>query len=300
MPLSLQLPYAVCYPITCLARKRAVSRLRPPARLDQSAYFEQQYRSSERLCRRYMANFPLSGKVVLDVGSGLGGRAPFWIEQGAEQVFCIDINRQELDAGKVILAKRFPNFAEKIIFCHPDQLTSKGIADVAIMFDTFEHLVDPAAVLLQVAGWLKNNGKVWIGSIGWYNYMASHCLGHIPIPWCQLLFSEKAIIRTIRTVIHRSDYVLNVWEQLEGRNRWDNVRRLKDRPGEPLNQLSLRGIRRVLRRSSFDVEEFRVHALSGSTHAFARPASWLSRIPVLREIFHSYYTAVLVKRNENI
>jgi hypothetical protein len=126
--------------------------------------------------------------------------------------------------------------------------------------------------------------------------MASHCTGaHIPIPWCQVLFSETAIIKTIRRLLRSPGYLPNAWERREGLGRWDNVTTLKDRPGEPLNMLSLRQIRRVLRDSSFELLQFRVFGFSGRANKLARLVSPLSSVPLLRELLHSYYTALLLK-----
>jgi hypothetical protein len=48
--------------------------------------------------------------------------------------------------------------------------------------------------LNQCFRWLRLGGVLWVGSIGWYNYMASHCLEHISIYWNQVFFSERALI----------------------------------------------------------------------------------------------------------
>jgi hypothetical protein len=136
---------------------------------------------------------------------------------------------------------------------------------------------------------------LWIGSIGWYHYLASHCAFHIPIPWSQVLFSERAIIRTIQAVVREPGYVPNVWERLEGIERWDKVTTLKERPGEPLNMLSLRRVKAVLKASPFELSEFTVHGFGGRSHPAARAVSWLAKVPVARELFHTYYTAVLTK-----
>jgi len=245
-----------------------------------------------------MSNVELKDAVVLDVGCGLGGRAPFWLEQGASRVINVDINRQELSAGKEILQKRFPSYVGRIDFCHPADLGRKVVADVVILFDVFEHLTQPSLVLDECYGWLKPHGHLWIGSIGWYHYFASHCHGHIPIYWSQVIFSERAIIRTIQSLLHDPDYVPNIWERLEGLDRWDKVQTLKDRPGEPLNMLSLAQVRKILRDSRFEVSEFRVHTFSGSRSKLAGKCRWLTRIPVFNELFHSYYTAVLRKPAE--
>src|SRR5579864_6538604 len=118
MPLSLNLPYAVCYPLTQLAR-----RLRRRARHqknddqendDEAAYFERQYRDTANRYKLHMGALDLVGKTVLDVGSGLGGRALGWLDLGAAKVNNIDINRQELDAGRDIVDKRYPLAAKQI------------------------------------------------------------------------------------------------------------------------------------------------------------------------------------------
>lgn len=297
MPLSVNLPYPVCYSLVRLVRWVTPPR-RPRESYDQSAYFDHQYHSTEALRRRFMQGVSFEGRVVLDVGSGLGGRAPYWLERGAERVVCIDINRQELAAGSRIFAEKFPGLLGRVEFVHPDEVGSLGFADLAILFDCFEHLVDPPSVLRQCYDWLRPDGLLWIGSFGWYHYAASHCLGHVPIPWCQILFSERAIIRTIQKVVRAPGYVPNFWEKTEGIGRWDPIETLKDRPGEPLNMLSLRAVRKCLRGCPFEMSQFRVHGFSGRSNPLARPFSILSKIPVLNELFHSYYTALLTKRDE--
>ena len=295
MTISLCLPEPVCY-----GAVRLVRRFRPARRLarqlSQAAYFDQQYASTSALYRRFMSDVPLSGRTVLDVGSGLGGRAPYFLELGARTVTCLDVNRQELAAGAALLAERFPELSNRVAFVHPDDFDKSEPADVAVLADCFEHLVAPDVVLDQLCGRIRRGGVLWIGSIGWYHYAGSHCLAHIPIPWCQLLFSERTMLDTIRRVIHARDYEPNVWERLEGLDRWDGVETLRNRPGEPLNMLSLRRVHRVLEQSPFDVQRFTVHGFGGNQRKWARAASWMARLPIVNEAFHSYYSAVLVKR----
>jgi SAM-dependent methyltransferase len=294
MPVSLNLPEWVCYRVARRVRRSA--RPKPNRSFDQAEYFDHQYLTTQLMKERFFADLRVAGKVVLDLGSGLGGRAPFWMEQGASRVLCVDINRQELQTGRGILAGKFPQFSDRIEFSHPDDLTETSFADIAVLVDVFEHLVNPLEVLSRTHQWLRPGGQVWSGSVGWYNYMASHVSTHIPIPWCQVFFSERAIIRTIRRTIHEPDYVANYWEQTEGLSRWDNVQTLKDRPGEPLNMLSLRQVRQLLSKSPFELTRFEVFGFSGKTNPLARSASFLSKIPVAREICHSYYTIQLTKR----
>ena len=189
MAFTLNLPYAICYPVTRLARRRL--RTQPgAAHEDQAAYFEQQYRDTNQRYHTHMRDLDLRGKIVLDVGSGLGGRALGWLDLGAPHVTTVAITRQELAALEAILHERYPRRASQIRYRHPDDMVEAKNADVAILFDAFEHLVEPDVVLRQVHEWLRPGGMLWVGSIGWYNYVASHCTsGHIPIPWCQVWFS---------------------------------------------------------------------------------------------------------------
>jgi SAM-dependent methyltransferase len=295
MAFTLNLPYAVCYPVTRIARRR-LSTHAGGMQQDQAAYFEHQYRDTSHRYQMHMRDLDLSRKAVLDVGCGLGGRALGWLDLGAGHVTNVDINRQELQAGEAILRSHYADRTSRVSFRHPDEMTSADCADVAILFDSFEHLMDPSAVLRQLHGWLRPGGVLWVGSIGWYNYVASHCTNaHIPIPWCQVWFSETAIIRTIRTLLRSPGYIPNVWERMEGLGRWDSVTTLRDRPGEPLNMLSLRQIRRVMRASPFDVRRFCVHGFSERRSRLARVAAPLTQLPVLDEFLHSYYSAILVK-----
>ena len=54
MSLSLNLPYSISYPLTRLARRFAPPR--PETCHDQSAYFDHQYDSTQRMHERFMAH----------------------------------------------------------------------------------------------------------------------------------------------------------------------------------------------------------------------------------------------------
>jgi SAM-dependent methyltransferase len=291
MPLSLSLPATVCYPAAVLARKLRKTGL-SETDIDQGKYFEVQYETTDRFVQRLLGSFPLQG-TLLDLGCGLGGRTPYWLEHGVDRCINLDINKQELDFGKAYLAEHYPQFADRAEWCTPEEVRIE--ADGAILFDTFEHLADPVAVLDQLEAWLKPGALVWIGSIGWYQHEASHLGGVIPIPWCQVLFSEKALIKTVRRIMRRPDYRPTVWDLMEGIDRWDRVETLRNRPGEPLNLLSLRLCRQAMTRSKLRLVRFDVHGFGGRTNRLARSFAFLAKVPIAQELFHSYYTAVLQK-----
>jgi len=294
MSFTVGLPYPVCLFATKIARK-LTRNTAPASHFDQQTYFEEQFRSTERLIKRFANSIEIENKVILDVGSGLGGRAPWFIERGAKTVYCIDINRQELAVGRQTVNKLYsPTLASRVKFTHPADLKEDSFGDVAFLIDCFEHLTDPLAVLHDVHRWLRPGGLLWVGSIGWYNYMASHCASYIPIPWAQVLFSENAILKTIRTVVRDPSYKPSVWDELEGIDRWDKVQTLRDRPGEPLNMLSLRRVKKVLRTSEFGHMKFQTHGFGGTRSRLLHRLRFLSKLPALDEFMHSYYTAQAV------
>lgn len=293
MPISFNLPYAVCYPLTRMVRRNIRFVGPPPAGPEE--YFLNQYRTSERLASRFMQTLDFQGRLVLDIGGGLGGRVPYWLERGASEVWCIDINREELRQGEALLAQHFPQYAGRARFLHPDETPGGKVASLAVLVDSFEHLERPAAVLDQCASLLSPGATLWVGSIGWYNYMASHCLGHVPIPWCQVIFSEHAILQSIRTLLHSPEYRPYYWEQSGGLDRWDLVETLRDRPGEPLNQLSLSGVRSALQHPDFALASFELHPIKKGT-ALGTLISPLLQLPVLDELLHGYYTATLRRK----
>jgi 2-polyprenyl-3-methyl-5-hydroxy-6-metoxy-1,4-benzoquinol methylase len=296
MAFSLNLPYAICKPLTNVARRlQPISAEAANLVSDLRVYYRWQYESTRKFCDKFWTNIDFTGKSVLDFGSGLGGRAPFLIAQGASEVICLDINAGELELGRQYAAELFPEAAARIRFLEPHQLGSHHQADIALLVDCFEHFSTPQETLAQAAALLKPGGMAWIGSIGWLHHAASHCNCYIPIPWCQAIFSERAIIRTIQDLQHAPDFVPNQWDKLDGVDRWDRVTTLKDRPGESLNMLSLREIYALLTRSECDLLEFKTWPISGGRGPLAAVLGPLARLPLAREFFHSYYTAVLKK-----
>jgi hypothetical protein len=63
----------------------------------------------------------------------------------------------------------------------------------------------------------------------------------------------------------------------------------------PLNMLSLRQIRRIMRASPFQLQQCRVYGFSGRSNRLSPLLAPLVKVPILEELMHSYYSALLVK-----
>lgn len=265
-------------------------------------YFFWQYNSTEKYFNLFMKHLNFKEKVILDLGCGIGGRTCFYAKQGAKSVYGVDINLEEVKIAQNHTENYFPQLLPIVKYSHANGGTiplENNSVDLIILFDTFEHLQDPVSLLKECSRVLKSNGAIWIGTIGWFHYHASHITSYIPIPWCQVLFSEKALIEAIKIILKtermRSDTSWNIKRE-DDYLRWKDVKDLSQRPGEYLNKLTIRKIRKVIKSIQyFKNKQIRIHGFSGSSIKGTSVLGFLSKIPILDEFFHSYVTITLQK-----
>lgn len=263
-------------------------------------YFQWQVSSTEILLDTCYPSLNLCGKTVVDVGCGYGGRIPYMISnKGAKYIVATDIDPHALEVAEACIKKHFIAEASVIEFRKSDDggipLEDRKI-DVVIMIDIFEHLAEPERMLIECYRVLKDNGIVYFGTVGWYNYMASHVTDYIPIPWCQVLFSDKVLIECIRRIQKSDSYISSIWDKNGNlRDRWEGISDLRDRPGEYINKLTIRDIRNICKNSPFEIQEFNVLGYRGRTCKWSRVLAPLAKIPLLNEFFHSYVSVILCK-----
>src|SRR5207245_9514937 len=100
----------------------------------------------------------VAGKVVIDVGCGVGKEAIEFAQHGARQVIGIDIREKVLTLA--LAAAETAGVSDRCLFCTHinDQ------ADVIISLDAFEHFDDPEKILLIMSGLVKTTGCVDIAA----------------------------------------------------------------------------------------------------------------------------------------
>lgn len=74
---------------------------------------------------------------------------------------------------------------------------------------------------------------------------------HGPDPFVNLLFSDETILNVIRWDVSRPDYRPTRFDSSPPLERWKGLYDLRDRPGEYLNKITIRGVRRLLRYGPF-------------------------------------------------
>jgi len=289
----------VCYYLSQAIRRRKQMKGYNDSYDSFEDYFQWQVKSTAALLEKTASRMNLSGKMVVEVGCGYGGRTPFLISnKGAKHVIATEINPRALEIAEKYIKKYFPSEAASINF----RISNGGIAaedeqaDAIVIIDVFEHLNDPEQMLSECYRVLKPGGMLYFGTIGWYHHEASHITSTIPIPWCQVFFTDRVLIKCIRLIQRSNTYVQSVWDKDSNvKDRWDGVTDLRNRPGEYLNKITIHDIKCFCRKSQFEIQEFNIFGYGGRTHKFSRILAPLTKIPLLNEIFHSYIFVTLQK-----
>src|SRR5262249_2905539 len=138
---------------------------------------------------------------------------------------------------------------------------------------------------------LVPGGKALIGTWSWWHPFAPHLWSVMPVPWAQVFFSERTILKVCRRVYHSAWYVPNMHDYDE------NGQRLADRYAHEaistdyLNKYLIRDFEGALRASGFDYE---THPVPFGSR-YARWTRLCLRVPWLREFVAGYVWFVLTK-----
>ncbi|SLN31363.1 class I SAM-dependent methyltransferase [Oceanibacterium hippocampi] len=199
----------------------------------------------------------VAGKRVLDYGCGDGYQSVALRLAGAE-VMGVDIERKRIRHARELAGKHGLDIEFATV--------TRGDFDVAVSQNAFEHMPDPEASLAEIFEILKPGGKLLL-CFGppWYAPYGSHMYFFTRLPWVNLLFPERVVMR-IRS-LYRADGLQSYAPEL--------------------NRMSIRRFEQVVRRSPFELS-WRRYRCSWGLH-------WLARVPILRELLINRVEAVLQK-----
>jgi SAM-dependent methyltransferase len=258
-------------------------------------YWDWQWRSSSKLLEVY-EGLDITGKEVLDLGCGIGGRTAFLTTLQPRRIVGVDVNPRVVEVARQLQKRKLSESSVPLEFecCQEADLPFAADSfDVVLIIDTLEHVRDPHHSLEQAHRVLRPGGRLYFGTVGWYHHSAAHMGSIVPVPFLTVFFSDRTILNVARRILAADYYQPNQWDSDPPWQRWEGVEDLSQRPEEYLNKHTVRMMSRALATVPFRERRFRV---IGFRHGrMLKALNFLSRPPVLREMWHSYLVGVGVK-----
>jgi SAM-dependent methyltransferase len=213
----------------------------------------------------------IEGKSVCDYGCGVGYQSVALAHAAkAGKVLGIDTNPKWIKEARK-LSKDFQDgqHARTIEFTENIEKAHKGSYDVVISQNSMEHFPYPAGTLKQMKLLLKPEGRLFI-TFGppWYAPYGAHMQFFTNLPWVHLFFPERVIMKV------RSRY------RSDGAERYEEVE-------SGLNKMSVAKFERIIEESGMKIVFKNYECIRG--------LNFLSKIPLLRELFINHVTVALAK-----
>ena len=138
--------------------------------------------------KRFSPEEMFSGRDVLDVGCGEGGKTLYFLSLGAKSVTGIDAVSNYREKA-VALAERL-GFSGRYSFVTGDatSLPFKDASfDTVTMNDFFEHVDSPEKALSEAMRVLRAGGRLYINFPPYYRPYGAHLSDAINVPWMHML-----------------------------------------------------------------------------------------------------------------
>ncbi len=202
------------------------------------------------------------GLDVLEIGCGHGGICCFLACSGAKSVVGIDLNTRSMSFANRLAAELGANFKGTLPVSFREmnayQLEfADDSFDMVVSENSFEHFMDPEEVMRQAHRVLRKGGMLLVpifSSI--YSKYGLHLKHGLKMPWANLMFSERTIIRAMDRLAKDRPELLEGYPGLK--NNPTHVRDL--RPHGDLNDITYKTFKQMADRTGFDVKRFRYHS----------------------------------------
>lgn len=246
-----------------------LSRLSRAPSPDAAAHRDPHYAPGEELAilRGEFPDFSaiVSGRRVADFGCGTGEQAIALARDEGCDVVGIDSNPATL--AKARARAEGQRLAGRVQFVERVTPDLEGTFDVVISQNAMEHYPDPDQVVALMTRLIRPDGVLMV-TFGppWYAPFGSHMHYFCTVPWLNLLFSERTVMRV------RSRY------RSDGAQRYVDVE-------SGLNKMSVARFERVVARAGVQMKYRRYGCVKG--------LDFLGNIPLLRELFVNQVSCVL-------
>ena len=236
--------------------------------------FRSDYQHADQLFERLGERLDITGKDVIEVGSGLGAVSVRAAEAGASRVVGVEIVPKWVDFANGKVARDYSELRGRLSFA----LTQGGVEeagtrvfDVVISHDAFEHYSDPASMLRRFSSLLSEDGLLVLTFAPlWKSPYGAHIIYMTKLPWAHLIFPERIVMAEKRRLLPK-----------------ENSYRYEDAIGG-LNRMTLARFRALMEDSDFRCVYL---ATNVSEKKVMRLFRAISRVPFLEEYFtHSVYS----------
>jgi len=261
------------------------------AKTGAKSYFQWEFDQAKLSYSDFQPYINLKGKNVLDVGCGLGGKELFYLLKGAKSVTGLDISQTNVQLAQSCSTEREPDRSRRPRLVVADAAAMPFVEnsfDVVISTYTFEHLAHPARVWWEIQRVTRPGGEVFVSFPPYFSPWGAHLTDWIHFPWCQVLFSEKALLNAAKAIEETQHIHANLPRfakiDLAGAAEFSHVRKL-----------TVSEFDRLLKTSSLEVLSKMHRPVGVEMVRMLRPVlSLIARIPLLREAFTS--SVVLIGR----
>lgn len=204
------------------------------------------------------------GKRVLDFGCGFGFQAVAMAKHFNASVVAVESNLETLEKAKAVVSAEGLR-ASQLQLLPSVNADLMGRFDIIISQNSFEHFDDPGKVLMMMRELLCDTGKILI-TFGppWFAPYGSHMHFFCRVPWINLLFPDEAVHK-VRSY-YRDD---------------------QSRPYEGLNRMTIRKFESLIQGCGMKAEVCEYWCV--------KRWDFLSKVPVVRELFVNQVNVVLVK-----
>jgi SAM-dependent methyltransferase len=232
----------------------------------------------------------VSGRRVLDVGCGLGGKTVYYAEQGARLVVGVDISEERACVAAVLADRHSAGAKVRIVVSDAARLPFRaGLFDYVISTDTWEHLHTPILALRECTRVVQPDGTVAISAMPYYSPWGAHTWSWLLLPWIQVILPRRYLFNLMSWIEQR-------W-QINAR-RPGAVRLDWTRPDDPAHarRLTVAALEHSLSASGMTTLHFTIVPVG--TH-YGSIVAWLThtlvRLPVLRELLAGVVVIVMHK-----
>ncbi len=240
---------------------------------DAEAYWRYQYRYGSEVLLPLLASWGwnVSGTRVLEVGCSEAGILGAFAEKGAT-VTGAEISESRIKSARSFQRTPFPVLSADI--CDPSAVqTLGGGYDLILLRDVIEHLFDRETAFDHLKQLLAPGGRIVVTFPPWYMPFGGHQQA-LPgplrkVPWLHLL-PMSLYVRLLHGQVNGQDWLVR---------EMVNTRR---------TGLTIAAFHRLLNRKRLQIErETRWLINPAYTIKYglaARPAGWLGKVPLLREV----------------